>query len=131
MARQWVEWELPYQSSNSLSRNNSRAYFSRSMRILRTSEKKFEEGRATRISHDVSKINSEVCAKYIIGVFHIPRNYAWHGSRVDTNQSQGNGVQGGKIICEAEFKRVTLNVLTAKQILAFITEFSGKQTSMT
>ena len=121
MARQWVEWELPYQSSNSPSRNNSRAYFSRSMRILRT----------WGISHDVSKINSEVCAKYTTGVFHIPRNYAWHGSRVDTNQLQGNGVQGGKIICEAEFKRVTLNVLTAKQILAFITEFSGKQTSMT
>ena len=63
------------------------------------------------------------------------RKQTWDGTRVDTDQSQGNGAQGEKIIREAEFKRVTLNALakalTAEQILAFTTEFSGKQTSMT
>jgi len=63
------------------------------------------------------------------------RKQTWDGTRVDTDQSQGNGAQGEKIIREAEFKRVTLNALakalTAEQILALITEFSGKQTSMT
>ena len=54
---------MPYQSSNLLWRNDSCAYFSRSTRASQKNAN-FAEECVTRISNDISNINSKVCTQY-------------------------------------------------------------------
>ena len=67
---------MPDQSSNSIRRNGSRAYFSRSTRTSQKNANFEDSQKYARL--ELCKIfekKSEVCARYTKGIFHVARKY--------------------------------------------------------